>query len=341
MATVTRASGACAVEPAIGKKLRAIRAWKVAIGLSRVGLLAATVLIVGMLTAMLADWLTLPDNMALHPWLTRVALATASAVFIVGSWRMVSRHRWLSGAAADVDAANPALEHRWSTLTNVVEHEATENPHPAMVRQLAREAIAWAPRVRPGHVVSMRHLAFAGVACALAIIAMLAPAFWDHERTLVLAARFWSPYADITLTRFDALPEEVIVAEGEAVTLEARLLGRVPAQAVLRLLSGSGKERRFELAVDPRSDGLVAHRVYDVDKPFSFRWEAGDARTDWLPAVVVRRPKIAALRFVVTPPEYTKQPTIQRRNCLRRCASSRVAPWSWPCARTNPSRSCN
>ena len=278
MATVTRASGACAVEPAIGKKLRAIRAWKVAIGLSRVGLLAATVLIVGMLTAMLADWLTLPDNMALRPWLTRVALATASAVFIVGSWRMVSRHRWLSGAAADVDAANPALEHRWSTLTNVVEHEATENPHPAMVRQLAREAIAWRCACGPD-------MSFQCVISPLPELRARWPSLrCSRPRSGTMSGRWCSPRGSgrrmltLRLRALTALPEEVIVAEGEAVTLEARLLGRVPAQAVLRLLSGSGKERRFELAVDPRSDGLVAHRVYDVDKPFSFRWEAGDAR---------------------------------------------------------------
>jgi len=327
MATGSASAASFEIAPVIDEKLRKVRLRKICIGLLGVTILSFALLLIGMLIAMLLDAWTLPGNGALRPWLTLAAMLAAAAVFVVGVRRVLRGARELPWAAADVDSANPELEERWSTLTET----ASENlrvdkghqgaAHPAMYRKLASEAVAWAPRITPHQVVSPRTLSRSALLLLAAVVAMFALMLVDFQRATVLVRRFFAPTADITLTHFSNLPDGLVVAKGETAVLDVSLAGRVPDEAILDIRSVGGETKTHSLAIkndDKSGANKLVHRTADVQQPFAYRITAGDAQTDWLGVEVATRPRIAAVRFRVTPPAYTGKPEIRKSELPRK-----------------------
>lgn len=327
MATGPASAVSLEIAPVIDEKLRKVRLRKITLGLLGVALYSFAVLLLGMLLAMLLDAWTLPGNGALRPWLTLAVVATVAFGFVWGVRRVLRGAGELPWAAADVDHANPALEERWSTLTETananlrVDEPHQGAAHPAMYRKLASEAVAWAPRVVPQQVVSPRRLSRSALLLLGAVVLLLAALLFNFQQTSVLLRRFFAPTADITLTQIASLPGEVVVAKGETSVLEVALSGRVPDEATLEVRPTDGEIKSHTLTVkrgDPSAAGKLVHRTADVQQPYAYRITAGDAQTDWHGVQVATRPRVAAVRFQVTPPAYTGKPEIRKSELPRK-----------------------
>lgn len=308
MATVSVDNRPDEVAAAIEEKLHRVRARKVTIGLVRTLLASAAVLLGGMLLAMLIDWLTRPGNDALRPWLTRVPLLATAATMGYLVWRLVNREAKMPLVASDIDHANPELEERWSTLTetNDAWHRG-EATHPAVYRQLEKEAVAWAPRVEPRQVITRRTLRRPLWLLAAIFGVLFACMVLDIGQTAVLVRRFLSPHSKITLTKLGGVPASLVVAKGENASLKTELSGRVPESAELVIRRDNGRVSLVQLDVDRGETAVAMHRVVSVEKPFEFQWRAGDAWSDWVPVEIAQRPRLSEVRFKATPPEYTKR----------------------------------
>lgn len=327
MATGPASAASFEIAPVIDEKLRKVRLRKITLGLLGVALYSFAVLLLGMLLAMLLDAWTLPGNAALRPWLTLAVVATTAVGFAWGVRRVLRGAGELPWAAADVDHANPALEERWSTLTETasaslrVDEPHQGAAHPAMYRKLASEAVAWAPRVMPQQVVSPRMLSRSALLLLGAVVVLLAALLFNFQQTSVLLRRFFAPTANITLTQIASLPGEVVVAKGETAVLEVALSGRVPDEATLEVRPTDGEIKSHTLTVkrgDPSAAGKLVHRTADVQQPYAYRITAGDAQTDWHGVQVATRPRVAAVRFQVTPPAYTGKPEIRKSELPRK-----------------------
>ncbi|MCA9241263.1 MAG: hypothetical protein KDA37_13730, partial [Planctomycetales bacterium] len=292
----------------IEEKLRRVRARKLTIGLVRAVLASAAVLLGGMLLAMLIDWLTRPGNDALRPWLTRVPLLATAATLGYLVWRLVTREAQLPLVASDIDHANPELEERWSTLTETsTAWQRGEAAHPAVYRQLEKEAVAWAPRVEPQRVITRRPLRRPLWALGAVVAALFVCMLIDVAQTAVLVRRFWSPHANITLTKLGGVPTSLVVAKGENASLKTELTGRVPETAELVIRRDNGQVSLVQLDVEQGETSVATHRITSVEKPFEFQWRAGDSWSDWAPVEIAQRPRLTEVRFKATPPEYTKR----------------------------------
>lgn len=291
---------------AIEGALRKVWARKLTLGLFRAMLLAVAALLAGMAIAMLIDWLTRPGNGPLRPWLTRTVLLAALGTLLWCVADLLVRARRWPLIASDVDRANPGIQERWSTVTEVDDaYGRGERSHPAMVRQLASEAAAWAPRVAPRQVLPARVLRRPALAAAGALGLLIMPALVDPALTGLLVRRFWAPRADLTLTKLHDVPEQMVVASGESARLRAGLTGRVPQQATLLMRGEEGRVTQLTLDVPTDPEPAVSHQMNELRKPLEFRWQAGDAQSPWTPVHIAQRPRLAEVRVTATAPSYT------------------------------------
>lgn len=236
MATVSNTT-TYEISPAISEKLQSVRSLKRTLGLASAVFTGFAAFLVVMLCAMLIDWFTTPGNGSLRPWLTSAAFLIASLVTIANVGRVLKLYSQSALAAAEIDRSNPAMEERWSTLSETVSVSSDrEQAHPALFRQLATEANGWVPQVVPKQVVSRKRLKTSAVALGFALFLLMVPFVVDGQQASVLLRRFFSPATSITLTQFQELPTELVLAQGESLKLKTRLAGRIPADANLTLL---------------------------------------------------------------------------------------------------------
>lgn len=291
----------------VKSKLRRVRGRKTRMRLSTAIVGAAAVLLAAMLVAMLIDWYIMPISTIFRTVLTGAAVVAAGAALVVWAGRALFTGRTMPEVASDVDRSLPRMEERWSTITelNAAPREQQTQVHPAIAQRVSREAALWEPHVEPRDVVSGRSFRRGLAAVTLTLIVLFVLVIADWQQTSVLLSRFWAPQTPISFTQIQLKTGEMLAARGEPVEIEATLSGRPVDEATLQLKPGDGPQK--EVLVLPSGDDRreLGHRIRAADESFDYRLLAGDGRTEWQSVTVADRPKLAGVRFQVTPPDYT------------------------------------
>jgi hypothetical protein len=124
-----------------------------------------------------------------------------------------------------------------------------------------------------------------------------------------LLHRFIAPWQPVTLTRVDTATAPQRVVRQSPLDIRATVSGRMPKVAALLIQDQHGAIRSIELPLKAEIGGAeIAHRVEQVDEPFSYQIRAGDATTAWTSVQPVDRPRLQSFAIRVTWPAYTKRP---------------------------------
>ncbi|MBI2898682.1 MAG: hypothetical protein HYY17_00710 [Planctomycetes bacterium] len=270
----------------------------------RVHLLRATFLLLAAAAAG-AVVLAALDNLLHLGRTARIALDAALVTGILGLafrfllWPLV-RPLTREEAAILLERTYPSLDNR---LINA-ERLAKEGKTPKGFLQLLRsEAAAIVSGLDPRGVMpwrSLRRLALVSV-LLVGVLGGYAAALPDYFMNAL--SRYASPGAfipPITRTKLRVVPGDARVVEGSTVAIKAEVSGEIPSAA--RVVVGGAKyEMRF----------TGEHFVFEfrnVDGPFRYAVEAGDAESDSFQVDVLRRARVARLRLEYRYPDYLELP---------------------------------
>ncbi len=289
---------------------------------------AALVALVAMVVAMLIDWVVVFFDPALRTVLTFTALALAGGTLIIGGILALARRQRDADVALQIDQAIPALEERWSTVSELAAStDAAEIRGAAsLIERVTAEAVEMehlviAPKVIAAAPLRRRLTWLFGGACFLLAAAMAS------TNVGVLARRFLNPQTSISLTQVEATTGSVATPRWEPMTLEATLGGRWTDQGVLLIRQDGMADQQIALEASPDEEVAFTHRINNVEASFDYRIRAGDGQTPWLRVTALDRPTITGVRMRIEPPAYSKLPVVQREDLPRRLkvlAGSRV-----------------
>jgi len=179
---------------------------------------------------------------------------------------------------------------------------------PALRELTCRIAEERALTVRPEDAVPFQELRRPGlIALALTGIVLVLGAV-DGPFLAVGLQRIFTPWVAVeypTDTHLDMGDGELVVRQGDEVTIEARVTGVVPRQARLSLRTGTGHALVRTLDV---TDGVCAYTIASASRDFSYRIHAGDARSRWREVRVVPSPRIEKVSAVLRFPKYLQRP---------------------------------
>ena len=271
-------------------------------------LIAGGVLATLMIVAMIVE-----SQLNLFSHTLRFVLTIASLVAtVVCGWifwqRGKRQNERLVSAAEQVDSTFPVLEQRVSTLTSCEEERLNSQltAHPAMLNRLAVEASRIHENVKPQPVVSKKILK--RPLCWLAAVGLvfLGLFMWDAPKTMVQLGRFWTPWANLSVTKISSVEKDSVVARHEPIKLTAALGGR-PVEE-LQLVSRTVKhETPSQTKIWPSSKdpSVATFRQSKAVESFDYCFRAGDGQTAWHRVTVADRPKIENLKMRIVPPAYT------------------------------------
>jgi len=284
---------------------------------------ACAVLLTAMLVMMAIDWLATPRQ---GPWrwiMTISALVCGGAALLLGCLIPLLRRPSLDSLAAQVDRANPSLQERCQTTTELA--QSKDQPEirgsEGMIRQVAQETAAMSGTVVPTAVVSKQGLICAGkffgaAAAALALFFVL-----DFPRARVLCERFLEPGKDITLTRLQCKTGDLVAGKGENVTLEFTATGWAPDSAKLLLHPAEGRDEIVVLEKDAKESTANAAKFFytanSVTASFGYSARSGDGQTALYHVTVLERPALAQVQFRIEAPAYSKLPLVNEKTLPR------------------------
>ncbi|MFT5127890.1 MAG: hypothetical protein ACI8W8_001498, partial [Rhodothermales bacterium] len=127
----------------------------------------------------------------------------------------------------------------------------------------------------------------------------------DSAHLMAGVSRFFTPWiATIypTDTHIHLAEGDIVVKEGEGLSIAATLSGIVPATAELALRTGDGEPRLHVLNV---TDDAVAYPIKTTHRSFDYQIVAGDAESAWHKVTVISAPRIVQVNNTITFPEYT------------------------------------
>jgi hypothetical protein len=212
--------------------------------------------------------------------------------------------------AREVDRAVPGLEERWST---VAELSSSNDPAEmlgaeSMAHQVRREAVGLEHLVQPEHVTSTNDVKRSLIPLGGLVLAFLVLFVLDWQQMSVLLGRFFSPGANISLTRVVSESGDASVPRGEPFTLAAITEDRPREAATLFLRDDSGDVETISLVPTLDNQRRFERELAAVETDFEYRFRAGDGQTPWHRIEAVDRPQLAGIEFRITPPEYSRLP---------------------------------
>ena len=112
------------------------------------------------------------------------------------------RREQLDRSVRDIDSAYPALEERWSTVTNLSASKDSDavKGSPELLAQVANEASGFTEQVSATQVVTHQSIRKPGLTVLLASVALLALFVALSQFSGKLSKRFFSPWNPVTLT---------------------------------------------------------------------------------------------------------------------------------------------
>ena len=225
----------------------------------------------------------------------------------------LARREELAQSVRDIDAAYPALEERWSTVTNL--SASKDSPaikgSPELLSQVATEASGFTKQVHPTQVVSHKSLATPGFAVLFSAVALLAIFLGLAQFSGKLSQRFFSPWKQVTLTQIQDTTSDSPVARGTNLDINANITGKVPknAQLVIRdKVTGEETTHSFEL----KKSHDLSFTAKKITSDFSYQILSGDRVTPWRSITVLAPPEIILTDFRLAPPDYTRKEPVTK-----------------------------
>jgi hypothetical protein len=299
--------------PAVRQKLEEIRSEDRRVRL-RTGLLRAlAVLLTAMLAAMAVDWLAVLHDERLRWTLTLLALACAAAALIRGCLLPLLRSRSLTSIAWQVDSQHPSSEERFLTLAGLAESgDARElRGSDAMLEKVAQQAAAMSGGISASSVIPRTGLVRAGKYLCGVSLALLLLFVVNFQQTKILFQRFWAPGADITLTRLQASPGDIVIGKGDDVNLEFTATGK-PTDSADLFIRDTSQNEVIPLQRTAPTEAKFLYALNSVADSFDYRLRSGDGETAWHRVTVMDRPKISQVKLRIVPPAYTKLPAVEQ-----------------------------
>jgi hypothetical protein len=274
------------------------------------GLSAGAFLIALVAAALALDWQFAWMRPALR-WLPPLmALVIGCMALGLLARRLISR-RPLRDEARDIDRTIPALEERWCTVTELsgTKRDPALKGSPELIAKVVAEASAFERHVHPEAIVTTDSLRWPAILCLSAVMIFGISAFSVAGHLGTLMHRFFVPWDEVTLTRLETATTPQRVVRQSPLEINASVAGRLPKTASLVLQDQNGATRTIQLPVQKDViGGVIAHRVPNVDEPFSYQIRAGDAVSPWVPVQPVDRPRLGQFALRVEWPAYTKRP---------------------------------
>ena len=242
------------------------------------------------LAGMTLDWLAyLPTSGRL------VVLIVLVSISLVQAWRQGWRYLRAyesTRTALEIEDRLGGLE---SLLVTAVQFEKDkpESGGSESLRKLTRQnAEIEAGKLEAAKIVDFNALRRPAFVVSAFVAVMLIFALNNGPFLMAGLKRIFTPWAEVaypTDTQIDLGPEELVFKEGDAAEIVIGVSGVVPKQADLFLRTGEASERELEIEI---MDGRCRYAIASASRDFSYRVEAGDARSEWRQVRVISPPKI-------------------------------------------------
>lgn len=295
----------------------------------RTGLLRGlAILLTAMLVAMTIDWLAALHDERWRWTLTLLALAGGAVALLWGCLPPLLKPRSLASIAQQADSAHPSLEERFLTLTGFAQSkEAPEiRGSDAMLKKVAEQAALMSGGITPGSVISRVALVRAGKYFCGASAVLLLVFLVNFQQAKTLFQRFWTPGSDITLTRLEVKPGDIVIGKGEDVNLEIVATGKTTQTADL-LIRGADRNEVIPLERVAPAEAKFVYAMNAVADSFEYRAAPamvkrhGTRSLSWI-ARKFRRSNCAS-----SLPPTAIFPWWNRRRCPVRCGRWKAARW--------------
>ena len=142
-------------------------------------------------------------------------------------------------------------------------------------------------------------MVFAGLVIAFAI--------YNGPFLVAGLTRIFTPWVAIaypTKTHLDLGKGDLVIKEGESARILIGVSGIVPETAELLLRTGDGDPREIDL---PITGGNCEYAIASASRDFSYRIEAGDARSKWHKVRVIKAPRIEKVEVGLQFPAYLER----------------------------------
>ena len=134
----------------------------------------------------------------------------------------------------------------------------------------------------------------------------------NFQQTKILFQRFWSARVlDITQTRLEVKPGDIVVGKGDDVNLEIIATGKATKSADL-FIRAANKNEVIPLQRTAPAEARFQYAMNAVADSFEYRVRAGDGQTPWHSVKVMDRPKISQVKLRVIPPAYSHLPPVEQ-----------------------------
>ncbi len=260
-----------------------------------------------MLGAIALDWAFGWLSASMRWFMTVSALGTAAAGLILWLILPVLRRPNQVAVARTVDEKVPALEERWSTVTQLSSNQDAPEVRgsESLIQAVTKEADKLKIHVDADKLISMEPVRLASRWLAGAAAVFLIFLAWDFPQAKILLTRFWLPSSDASLTQIKLVDPTKHVPIHEPLELNARIEGRLPSEgATIILQNAEGELTEHLMTASTEEPRAVRFPISSVRESFSYRIESGDGRTDWQPVTALSRPAITDIQLTVEAPEY-------------------------------------
>lgn len=177
----------------------------------------------------------------------------------------------------------------------------------SLSQHTCRLAEAAAADVKPGHAVPFKPLQRPAVIVAVFVGVIALFGIVNGPFLAAGVTRIFTPWLAAeypTNTQITLGQDEMIIKEGDAAQITARLDGVIPNQATIYVRTGEGRARAVDLEV---VDGVCLYPIASASRDFTYRIKAGDDRTAWHEVRVVAAPRLEDVRVTLDYPEYLQR----------------------------------
>lgn len=294
-------------------KIAAVRSKQAMLAVVRGGcaIAAAAVLLLG--AEMLLDWFI--DL----PWAVRagfLAVTLAALVYIL-LWFVIAPVVFGpddESLALLVERHVPAFRTRLIASIQLARPGAVPaGSSPSLARAMITQTEDIAAPMNFADVVRADSTLKAASVSALIVVLGVAAVVYGREVTGDLLKRaFLSNVPVPRNTRVHALTEDIAIAIGDPVTLEARATGIIPSTGTVRISYDSGRKQSFSIEPLAADKTRFARTIDNVQESFDYRVQLNDGYGRWFKVRALPRPTVVSADFIQDFPPYTRLPRLRK-----------------------------
>lgn len=246
-----------------------------------------------------------------YAYLPGAGRAAVLLILLTVSLYQAWKHGWRKLHAFDSRRTAMVIEEQQggldSLLTSGIELAkggASHGTSQALCDETIRKAEQAAAGLKPEKIVSLASLRIpARIVMALGVAVLLFAAFKGPFLAAGLTRIFapWATVAYPTKTKIRIANADLVIKEGSGAQILIGVSGVVPDSAELLLQTGEGTPREMEL---PVKSGQAEYKIDSASRDFSYRIDAGDARSEWHHVRVISAPRVKDVRVGLEFPAY-------------------------------------